>query len=223
MLNRPENGRYWLVAAASVMLAACQQVDQALPFDLAAGTGATVTLGPNGGTVSVPPSFSINFPAGSLPMSTTVDVAPRISGPFPGDAGASVPGSTFDVGPVGTMLSTPARVELAVDPALLDAGDEVRISIAVVRQGGSVATFDADYDLTNGIVSADIDELGPLQLSSPSMRSPLEPTPLRHLAAVPFHSRRPLLSQVGHSSRAMAASSSQRRAPHPSASVSLQD
>jgi len=154
--------RLWAVAVLSILLAGCQQSDQTLPFELAEGEGATTTLGPNGGTISVPPSFSLEFPTGSLPTSTTVDVVRRITAPFPGDAGQPVPGSAYDVGPAGTMLVEPARVEIAVDPSLLEVGEDVKLSVAVLRLDGSVATFGGTYDVTNGVLVAEIDELGPV-------------------------------------------------------------
>ncbi len=150
------------VAVLAVVVNGCQQADQTLPFELAEGEGATSTIGSSGGTISVPPAFSLEFPAGSLTGSVSVEVTPRISGPFPGDAGTAVPGSAYDVGPVGTMLVEPATIEIAVDPALLEAGDDVRLSVAVLRQDQSVATFPGTYDLTNGVLRAEIDELGPI-------------------------------------------------------------
>jgi hypothetical protein len=150
------------VAVLSLLVAGCQQSDQTLPFELAEGESATSTIGPTGGTVSFPPSFSLAFPNGSLGTSTTVDVVRRISGPFPGDAGQPVPGTAYDVGPVGTMLGVPARVELAVDPSLLQVGEDIKLSVAVLRMDGSVATFGGTYDVTNGTLVAEIDELGPI-------------------------------------------------------------
>jgi hypothetical protein len=154
--------RLLAVLAFAVLTAGCQQVDQRLPFDLAEGEGATVSIGPNGGTVSVPPSFSLDFPAGSLVGSTSVEVTPRISAPFPDDAGSPVPGSAYDVGPVGTVLGEPATVEIRVAPELLEAGDDVRLAVAVQRADLSVAIFTGTYDLTNGVLRAEIDELGPV-------------------------------------------------------------
>lgn len=151
-----------MVAALGMFVAGCQPADQPLPFDLIDGAGATATIGPDGGTLSVPPTFSLVFPPGSLPTSTSVEVLPRTSGPFPADAGPAVPSSAFDVGPAGTMLNQPARVEIAVAPELLDAGDDIRLAVAVHRSNGSVGTFDGVLDLTNGVLTADIDELGPM-------------------------------------------------------------
>lgn len=154
--------RLLAVAGLLVLAAGCQQADQTLPFELAAGEGATLTIGTSGGTISVPPSFSLSFPAGALTASVSVDVTPRVSAPFPSDAGIPVPGSAFDVGPVGTILALPARVEIGVPADLLEPGDDVRLSVALLRQDGSVATFGGTYDVTNGILTAEIDELGPV-------------------------------------------------------------
>lgn len=154
--------RLAVAAALSIVVVACQQTDQALPFELAEGEAATVTIGTSGGTVSVPPSFSLDIPAGALSGSVPVEVTPRIGSPFPGGEGSPVPGTAFDVGPVGTVLQTPARVEIAVDPALLGIGEDVRLALALVREDGSLATFQGAYDLTNGVLAADVDELGPV-------------------------------------------------------------
>lgn len=154
--------RCWTAVALASLLSACQQFDQALPFALADGETATRTVGADGGIVSIPPSFSLDFPQGSLSGSVTVEVAPRSADPFPADRGAAVRGTAFDIAPVGTTLATPARVELAVDPALLEAGEDVRLALALIRQDGSVATFQGTYDVTDGILAADIDELGPV-------------------------------------------------------------
>lgn len=162
MRTKYPHERLWTVAALSILLAGCQQADQVLPFELSDDAGATITIGQNGGTVTVPPAFSLEFPAGSLSGSTSVTVVPRISGPFPNDAGTAVPGTAFDVGPVGTTLINPAQVEIAVDPTLVEASDAVRLSVAVQREDGTVATFDGTYDVTNGVLVAEIDELGPI-------------------------------------------------------------
>jgi len=151
-----------MVAAAAVVLSGCQPSDQTLPFDLAEGEAATSTIGSSGGTVSVPPSFSIEFPAGALSGSTTVDVAPRISAPFPDAAGAPVSGTAYDVGPAGQALAQPATVEIEVPTELLEVGEEVLLSVAVLQLDGTVKTYQSEYDLTNGVLTAEIDELGPV-------------------------------------------------------------
>ncbi|MDX1494151.1 MAG: hypothetical protein R3253_08840, partial [Longimicrobiales bacterium] len=152
--------RLGVAAALSLLLVGCQQSDQALPFELAEGEGAELTVGTTGGTVSLPPAFSIDFPSGSLGGPVTVAVTPRIGAPFPGDEGTPVPGTAFDIGPVGTPLAAPARIRLAVDPALLEVGEDVRLALALVQEDGSVVTYDGAYDLTNGVLVADVDQLG---------------------------------------------------------------
>ena len=154
--------RLWLVAAVAVLTTGCQQTDQQLPFEIAEGEGATLSIGPTGGTLSVPPSFSLDFPAGALTGATSVSATPLITEPFPQDAGVPVPGTAFAVGPVGTTLGEPARVEMAVDPSLLEAGEEVLLTVAVRRATGEIATFESTYDVTNGVLVAEVDELGPM-------------------------------------------------------------
>ena len=151
-----------LIATITLLAAGCQQTDQQLPFELAEGEGATLSIGPAGGMISVPPSFSLDFPAGSLPGATPVSATPLISEPFPRDAGVPVPSTAFAVGPVGTTLGEPARVEIAVDPALVAVGDEVLLQIAVRRATGEVSTYNSTYDITNGVLMAEVDELGPM-------------------------------------------------------------
>jgi hypothetical protein len=141
---------------------ACQQADQVLPFDLDPTQGAVRTIGAAGGTISVPPTVSLEFPAGALSGSTEISLTPRIVGPFPSDAGLALTGTAFDVGPAGTTLAVPAKLEVAVDSALLALGDEVRLSVAMILPDGTVETFGTTYDITNGILTADIDRLGPI-------------------------------------------------------------
>lgn len=150
------------IAAVALLATGCQQTDQQLPFELAEGEGATLSIGPTGGIVSVPPSFSLDFPAGSLPGATPVSAKPLISGPFPRDAGVPVPSTAFAVGPVGTTLGEPARVEIAVDPALLESGEDILLQVAVRRATGEVSTYESTYDITNGVLVAEVDELGPM-------------------------------------------------------------
>lgn len=148
--------------ALAATISGCQQLDQALPFEIADGEGATVTIGSQGGTVSLPPSFSVDIPAGALGSSVAITVTPRIDAPFPADQGTPVPGTAFDIGPVGTTLIPSARVELAVPPELLEAGEDVRLALALIRDDDSVVTFQGTYDVTNGVLAADVDELGPV-------------------------------------------------------------
>ena len=110
----------------------------------------------------MPPTVSLEFPAGALSGSTEISLTPRIVGAFPSDAGIPVTGTAFDVGPAGTTLGVPARLEVAVDSALLALGDEVRLSIAMLLPDGTLDTYGTTYDITNGILTAQIDRLGPI-------------------------------------------------------------
>lgn len=150
------------VALLGLVYVGCQQADQSLPFDLAAGDEATATIGPSGGILSVPPSFSVSIPSGALGSSIALDVARRTAGPFPSDAGAPIPGTAFDLGPVGTQLNTPAEVQVAVPPELLAEGEDLRLSLALQRQDGSIVSLGGTYDVTNGLLRAQIDEIGPV-------------------------------------------------------------
>ena len=146
-----------LAGALAIVLSACQQADQELPFELDGGAGQTI--GAAGGLVSVPPSFSMQFPAGSLPGATDITAGTRLT-PFPSSAGAVVPGSAHDVGPAGVQLGEPARVQIAVPAALLGAGAEVRLAVALLRSGGSIVTNVTSYDLASGVLTAYVDEVG---------------------------------------------------------------
>jgi hypothetical protein len=143
-------------------LAACQQSDQKLPFELDGG-GQTVSIGATGGQISVPPDFAISFPAGSLASATNVTAAKRTAA-FPDDAGELVPISAYDVGPAGTQLvaGTSAHVQIAVPPELLEAGDELSLALALLTPGGGIVTQVTSYDLNNGFLTADITQLGPV-------------------------------------------------------------
>ena len=141
------------------VLASCQQTDQQLPFEL--DGGGQQTIGISGGLISIPPSFSLEFPAGSLSGNTTVTADIRLTA-FPSTAGTVVPGFAYDLGPVGTQLATPARVQIAVPPDLLEAGQDLSLAVALLTQGGSIVTQVTSYDLVNGFLTAYIDELGPV-------------------------------------------------------------
>jgi hypothetical protein len=150
-----------LAGVLSAALFGCQQFDQQLPFDLDEGSGRTASIGASGGLLSIPPSFAIVFPTGSLSAPTTVTAAVRDS-VFPATAGLVVPGLAFDVGPRGQQLLTPARVQVAVPEELLGSGDQIRLALALLRPGGQIVTQVTSYDVANGILFAEVSELGPM-------------------------------------------------------------
>jgi len=151
------------VCALVTALFGCQQSDQALPFEIDPAQAQTVSVNAAGGIVSVPPNFSIEFFSGTLSGSQTVTAQQRLSA-FPSDAGIVIPGSAFDVGPAGTALnpSAPARVQIGVPSALLAEGDELALTVALLRPDNSIVTDVTSYDVTNGILTADVYELGPV-------------------------------------------------------------
>ena len=155
-------GAFPVVLVASAAIAGCQLTDQELPFELSPGQSVGVQLGASGGTVSLPPAFSLEVPEGALSSTIAVTVQQLLDRPFPADAGAAVPGTAFDLQPIGTVLSTPARVELKVPGAALGEGEDVLLSVGVERPDGSVVTFGGTYDVTNGLLRADVTELGPI-------------------------------------------------------------
>ncbi|MBT3960212.1 MAG: hypothetical protein HN899_04040 [Gemmatimonadales bacterium] len=138
----------------------CLQLDQTLPLDLEDGQVASRSIGSEGGVVSVPPDFSMVVPAGALASSATITVQRRLSSPFPSDAGSVLPGTSFDVSPVGLTLAKPAVVELRVPESLLSAGEDVKLGVAVLGSDGAVTTSPGAYDATVGLLSASIDRLG---------------------------------------------------------------
>jgi len=148
------------LAAVVCALASCQQTDQQLPFELDGG-GQTTSIGPSGGLLSVPPNLSIAFPPNALASTLQVSAVERIAA-FPNEAGELVPIDAYDVGPAGTQLLVPARVQLAVPPELLGAGDDLSLALALLTPGGDVITQVTSYDLNNGFLTADITQLGPL-------------------------------------------------------------
>ncbi len=157
-------GRAVLAFTLSLALGACQQVDQELPFELAPGEAVSLQIGAAGGIVSLPPSFSLDIPAGALGASTAVEVVPMIGEAFPSSAGVPVPGTAYDLQPEGTQLAVPALVEIAIPDAAIDEDDQVLATVGVRRPDGTVETFDGTYDLSSGIIRAEIDRLGPLSV-----------------------------------------------------------
>jgi len=68
------------------------------------------------------------------------------------------------VGPVEVAISpsAPARVQIAVPDELLGAGDALTLSVALLRPDNSIVTDATSYDVSNGILTAYVYELGPV-------------------------------------------------------------
>jgi hypothetical protein len=152
-----------LTTVLTLALSGCQQSDQKLPFEVDPAQAQTVSVNAAGGIVSVPPSFSMEFFSGTLPGSLTVTAQQRLAA-FPSDAGIVVPSTAFDVGPSGTALNpdVPARVHISVPSALLPSGQELALTVGLLRPDNSIVTGVTSYDLTNGLLTADVVELGPV-------------------------------------------------------------
>jgi hypothetical protein len=122
-----------------------------------------VTIGPEGGTVSLPPGVSLEFPAGALSGPVSIGVSELANRPFPSVAGRPLPGTAFRVEvPDGTYLTQPARVALTVDPAVVGDDEDVRLALGVRREDGSVPVFTGTYDAATGLLRAEISEIGDL-------------------------------------------------------------
>ena len=171
----------WVACALLPALFACQQLDQELPFAPDDGAGRSASIGATGGLISVPPGFALEFPTGSLSGTTNVTAAKRVTS-FPSTAGLVVPGTAYDVGPAGVGLNSavPARVQLSVPESLLGSGDDILLAVALLRQTGSVVTHVTSYDVSNGILTADVDSLGPLAVVVVQ-----DAIPVGQLAAIP--------------------------------------
>ena len=82
--------------AAVVVLGACSQEDQTLPFESEPGKPVTSTMGSGNTTVSTPDGISLTMPAGALPAGTEITVAK-----LDRTVGESIPGAVGDVYLVG--------------------------------------------------------------------------------------------------------------------------
>lgn len=157
------SGRPLAAAAAALLVAGCQQPDRPNPFEPEVGARAVVTIGPDGGTVSLPPGVSLEFPAGALSGPVSIGVSELANKPFPSVAGKPLPGTAFRVEvPAGTHLTQPARVALTVDPASVGEDEDVRLALGVRREDGSVPVFTGTYDAATGLLRAEISEVGDL-------------------------------------------------------------
>jgi hypothetical protein len=82
--------------AAVVVLGACSQEDQTLPFESEPGKPVTSTMGSGSTTISTPDGISLTMPAGALPAGTEITVAK-----LDRTAGESIPGAVGDVYLIG--------------------------------------------------------------------------------------------------------------------------
>lgn len=152
----------WAVLCLALVLGACLQSDQRLPFEVEEGTAVSRTVGPAGAVLSLAAGISVVIPPGALTTSTTVTLTPRLDAAFPGDAGRVVPGTVFDVAPAGLTLLHPARVTLRLPARALQEGESVRVGVARAAAGRSQVIAEGSYDATAGLLTASTTTLGPL-------------------------------------------------------------
>lgn len=144
------------VATALLALVGCEQETQTLPFDVE--TSVTRTVSSRGGTVSTPAGASVHFPSNSL--SSTVDVSIATTTAPAEILRSGAPASeAFRIEPVGTVLDNPADLALkfqaTTDPSRAWLATIVSSANGAVRRYGT-----SRVDLSLGIVSADIEQLG---------------------------------------------------------------
>lgn len=144
------------VATALLALVGCEQETQTLPFDVE--TSVTRPVSSQGGTVSTPAGASVHFPSNSL--SSTVDVSVATTSAPAEILRTGAPASeAFRIEPVGTVLDNPADLALkfqsTTDPSRAWLATIVSSANGAVRHYGTTRV-----DLSLGIVSADIEQLG---------------------------------------------------------------
>ena len=148
------------VAAAGVG-AACQQ-EQSLPFSVDQTATVEKTIGNAGGTVSTPAGAALVFPSGAVNASTPVTVAPAAPTTRIAAIGAPVATTSITITPAGQTLRAPAQFETRISPSAAQRED-AWLSVVLLETPDGVRVFpNVGIDLSNGILRADIDQLGTL-------------------------------------------------------------
>lgn len=151
-----------LAAALAALTVGCLQPDQDLPFALEEGATATRTIGPEGGTVSLPSGVAVTIPPGAVTVPIQLTLTPRLDAAFPGDAGAVVPGTAYDLGPAGVALREAARLALRVPGGGVAGSDAVRLGLATASGGRASLLPTGSYDATSRLLTAYLPTLGPV-------------------------------------------------------------
>jgi hypothetical protein len=140
-----------LFATWSGLLAACDQVEQQLPFD-ASDTPVTRTVPESGAVLSTGAGASFRIPTGALPSGTTVTLTPVAAAQVP----SGTPAAPYAFVLAGDAeLAEPLRAELK-----LSAGDAWLAAVAIATQQGVHETGDAAVDLASGVLRARIAHFG---------------------------------------------------------------
>jgi hypothetical protein len=140
-----------LLAVWGGLLAACDQVEQQLPFD-ASDTPVTRTVPESDMVLSTGAGASFRIPAGALPSGTTVTLTPVAAAQL----SSGTPAAPYAFVLAGDAeLAEPLRAELK-----LARGDAWLASAAVATPQGMHEIGDAAVDLASGVLRARIPHLG---------------------------------------------------------------
>jgi hypothetical protein len=128
-----------------------------------------------GGWISTPLGAAVSFPAGAMTSSTVVTLSPA-QNPGALEGGEAFAGTAFRLEPAGLVLGRPATVELRVDAP---GEDGWLASIVNVMPGGRIVELGHTWvDRTNGIIRAEITELGTVVAVRPHAAGVVHVTPL---------------------------------------------
>jgi hypothetical protein len=148
--------------ALTVVLAACDQNTQRLPFEADLDATTKISIGLAGGLISHPGGISIDFPAGALARAHQISVSVG-SNPedFPGSPeGTLIPGTFFRVAPAALVLKLPVSVDVSLLTDSLNAEDLLRLGFAIESVGSGVVSQGVSIDLTSGILRGTLHGLG---------------------------------------------------------------
>lgn len=137
-------------------LAGCEVTTQDLPFDPTL-EGVSVTVGPEGGTVSTAAGASLHFPEGALPSATEVSLHPTPAVPAPG-VGTTASAFSFRAEPAGLQPRAPVEAALRIDTA--PTGSEWLASVRVDAPDAVHEVGASQVDIATGVVRANVDALG---------------------------------------------------------------
>ena len=151
-----------VLTALTVVLTACEQSSQGLPFEPDPTHISERSIGTSGGLISHPVGISIEFPPGALARAAQISVSVETDlSKFPGSPeGTLIPGTFFRVSPAALSLTKPVSVNVAVRADSLDSEDLLRLGFATERIDARVTTEGVSFDLTSGILHGQLQSLG---------------------------------------------------------------
>lgn len=175
-----------LVLSLCGVAAACEQAEQALPFE-AVGAAVTRTVTPAGATVSTPHGASVQFPSGAFSAATEVTLTPVA--PSAAASAAPAGAAAFRLAPEAAALGEEAAVTLQLGGGV----PRERAWLASVLHatpGGTREVGAAGVDLSAGVVRVGIRALGTL--------TAVIPEPAAVVRAEPLASEAPAGAGVAH-------------------------